>query len=56
MKEAGGAPAEVGFTPNRHITLSKSAVAGLDGVLANARNLMGFLDAFKAVFEAGLAF
>jgi hypothetical protein len=32
--------------------LSKSATAGPDGALANARNLMGFLDAFKAGLEA----
>jgi hypothetical protein len=32
------------------ISPPKSAVADLDGALASSRNLMGFLDAFKAIF------
>jgi hypothetical protein len=39
------------------ISPPKSAVADLEGALASRRNLMGFLDAFKAIlpFPAGLS-
>jgi hypothetical protein len=39
------------------ISPPKSAVADLEGALASRRNLMGFLDAFKAIlpFRAGLS-
>jgi hypothetical protein len=33
----------------RKISLPKPATANLDGAHANPRNLMGFLDAFKAI-------
>jgi hypothetical protein len=52
---AGRAPTEPGFTRVRQNPLSRSAKAGLD-CRANRGNLIGFLDAFKAVLKAFLAF
>jgi hypothetical protein len=40
---------ETGFTRIRQNSLPKPAIAGLQGAHAKVGNLMGFLDAFKAV-------
>jgi hypothetical protein len=40
------------FTRVRQVTLSRPATADLDAAPANSGNLMGFLDAFKAVLRA----
>jgi len=50
LKWAGAASTELGFTLVRQIIAAKSATADLDGAYTNIGNLMGFLDAFKAVF------
>jgi hypothetical protein len=49
LKWAGAASTELGFTLVRQIIAAKSATADLDGAYTNSGNLMGFLDAFKAV-------